>query len=566
MIQGPAMADDVDKNNLARPRATPSLKRRGLLRFGTLMTALTGASVISTASANSSIAAPGDKNSSTNYVPVAEKGAASGVATLDPAAKIPPGQLPDLSGTFGPEAESMRATFARHGVYDARRSGVVADGKADDRAGIVDAINAATPFGAVVLLPPGKIRNAGPTIDIPDGTGIRGNGSSATTILGEGFNLGSGSFCEDVGFNGSGLTSTTQRAITTRNDVAALTRARISRCLFTNYNASVAVLIRAVPNGAPSRCVVEDNIFENCAYAVLIERALYCRIERNTSTNVVGTGRHIVFYSAENCIIADNLVIGGVLGITGLMNRAVAGSIPIQGNVIRGNTVISVSEEGISLDVFGNDPSRVAVIDNGTISSKGNYNSVTGQLSITLDPAFAGAASNKYFKSRLVLTSGAATGTVLRIDASSGAVLTVTGMRPDTAELIAAGDSISIGLPMYANIITGNEIRDAGTWSVVLWGFCVGNLVTQNTCRTSLSGTIPGTGRPSGGVEVWGLDGLIVSTASQTGRLGRAPSLMNKLTQNVLDRCRIYEGVKTYNGAAGYTQLGNELAGNVIIA
>lgn len=542
------------------------LKRRAILRLSTIASAVSGASLISVSSSSNANAAPGDKNPSSNYVPLAEKGVASGVATLDPQAQIPQAQLPDLSHIYGPDADAMRATFVRHGLYDARRSGVVADGVTDDRAAIIQAITAATPFGAVVVLPPGKMRNAGGPIDLPDGAGIRGSGATVSTIVGTGFNLGSGSFCEDLSFSGVNLTSTTQRAITTRNDVGVVTRARVSRCRFADFRSSVAILIRAIPNDAPSHCIIENNVFENCEYAILMERGIYCRITGNTSVNQVGSGRHIVFYSAENCLIADNLLTGGIVGITGLMNRSVAGFFAIHGNIVRGNTVVAVSEEGISLDMFGNDANAVAVTDHGTVASRGAYNATNGQLSLTLDPAFAAAVPNKFFRTRLVLTSGAAAGSVFRVDASAGALLTINGVRPDTAALIAEGDSISIGLPMFGNIITGNEIRDAGKWSIVLWGFCIGNVVAQNTLRTSLSTTVVDTGRPSGGVEVWGLDGLVVSSVSQTGRHGRAPSMLNKVTQNVLDRCRAHEGVKTYGSAAGFSQPGNEIVGNVMIA
>lgn len=50
--------------------------------------------------ANSAQAAPGDKPAPNTYIPVAEKGSPSGVATLDANAKIPPAQLPELSATF----------------------------------------------------------------------------------------------------------------------------------------------------------------------------------------------------------------------------------------------------------------------------------------------------------------------------------------------------------------------------------------------------------------------------------------------------------------------------------
>lgn len=61
----------------------PGVKRRGLLRLGTLIGTLTGASAISVATASSAQAAE-------LYVPMAEKGAPSGVAPLDPNAKLLP--------------------------------------------------------------------------------------------------------------------------------------------------------------------------------------------------------------------------------------------------------------------------------------------------------------------------------------------------------------------------------------------------------------------------------------------------------------------------------------------
>lgn len=80
------------------------VKRRGLLKFGSLITAITGASAISAIGATSAEAGPGDKTSSTTYVPMSEKGAPLGVATLDLESKIPPALLPDLSATYVPRS------------------------------------------------------------------------------------------------------------------------------------------------------------------------------------------------------------------------------------------------------------------------------------------------------------------------------------------------------------------------------------------------------------------------------------------------------------------------------
>lgn len=82
------------------PEKTPEeIRRRGLLRFGFLASAATGASALGV---NAAAAAPGDKNPSTSYVPVSEKGAQSGVATLDDSARIPLLQIPDLSAAYSP--------------------------------------------------------------------------------------------------------------------------------------------------------------------------------------------------------------------------------------------------------------------------------------------------------------------------------------------------------------------------------------------------------------------------------------------------------------------------------
>lgn len=97
-----------NENNIAESRSV--VKRRGLLRFGTLLTAFTGISAVSALGANVANAAPGDKNSPTTYIPIAEKGTQSGVATLDTESKIPRVQLPDLSNVYEPhDVDGRRA-------------------------------------------------------------------------------------------------------------------------------------------------------------------------------------------------------------------------------------------------------------------------------------------------------------------------------------------------------------------------------------------------------------------------------------------------------------------------
>lgn len=174
------MGSEREKKNQPVSPDSHGVQRRGLLRFGTLMAAFTGASAISTLGASDALAAPGDKTPPTTYVPISEKGAPSGVATLDAASKILPAQLPDLSATYDPigaaaeaaapklDSATAAATFQARGekVRNVKDSGGVGDGVADDTAAIQAVINAsaaetissAMGVRGVVEIPAGKYK------------------------------------------------------------------------------------------------------------------------------------------------------------------------------------------------------------------------------------------------------------------------------------------------------------------------------------------------------------------------------------------------------------------------
>lgn len=157
--RGAAMASETRKNDQSAPESAAGVKRRRLLRFGTLLTAFTGASAISALDANSANAGPGDKNPPTNYVPITEKGAASGVATLDVGMKVPVSQIPDLSNSY---ASVLKAAF---------------DGS-DETAILQAAVDSAA--GGVLALPPNKTIKSRKITIPPSGITIRGFGRSST--------------------------------------------------------------------------------------------------------------------------------------------------------------------------------------------------------------------------------------------------------------------------------------------------------------------------------------------------------------------------------------------------
>lgn len=93
------MAREIGQNELPDSSTGARVNRRRILKFGTLVTALTGASAVSAIGATHAEGAPLQTSPST-FVPVAEKGVASGVATLDTDSRIPLAQIPDLSGIY----------------------------------------------------------------------------------------------------------------------------------------------------------------------------------------------------------------------------------------------------------------------------------------------------------------------------------------------------------------------------------------------------------------------------------------------------------------------------------
>lgn len=98
----------------------PSVKRRGLFKLGALATAATGAFAASGIDAGPAQAAGhpglGSTGLADEYVPTSEKGAASGVASLDVTAKIPPAQIPDLSATYADKATTATALSAKAAI------------------------------------------------------------------------------------------------------------------------------------------------------------------------------------------------------------------------------------------------------------------------------------------------------------------------------------------------------------------------------------------------------------------------------------------------------------------
>lgn len=251
---------DFDTGNKGRLKSA-GVRRRGLLRFGTLIAALTGASAISTLGAERAQSAPGDKNPPANYIPVSEKGVASGVPTLDSGSKIPPSQLPDLSASYA--------------------------GRSDDRG--FDTLQAAvdaTPAGGRL-----EIRRAWTiTAPVNIAKAIRltcGHGGAVTTS-----GAGTHGFvvtASDVAFDGvtligtgAGTAGTAAAIRATGTESAPIRSLTILNCTIRDFNkyAIEATSIREF--------TISGNLIENIAYgAVMVLGGVKGHILSNTIRNLV---------------------------------------------------------------------------------------------------------------------------------------------------------------------------------------------------------------------------------------------------------------------------------------
>ena len=160
----------VEKEQWA-PQANDAPPRRGLLKLGALFAAFTGASTVSAVAAN---AAPGDKPQPNQYVPTAEKGAPSGVATLDVGSKLPASQLPDLTPIITTAVEPKLNKIEAASIYLAKSDDAYRISRADivhgadNRDAIQAVITAAAASGIRhVVLPPGEI-TLGRQLTIPN--------------------------------------------------------------------------------------------------------------------------------------------------------------------------------------------------------------------------------------------------------------------------------------------------------------------------------------------------------------------------------------------------------------
>lgn len=431
---------------------------------------------------------------------------------------------------------------------------LAADGVTDDSAALTALLATASGAGQGVQLPKGTILLSS-RVTVPDNLHIRGISLLGTKIIGDGFSVGNYSTVSDMTLDGTG--SPNGYGVSVLNSTT-FSYSKVERCYFTSWASAGFRSQVTADNKEDEHWTVQDCLFQDNTYAIFCTGANYATVRNNIIISDPGQ-RGIFFYSGRANIITGNKVVGGIVGIGALFDRNVVNKRTFKDNIIANNQVLSASEEGISLDMYGNTAAQVSVLDWGTVATS-SYDAPSNNLTLTLDALFDSVPDNQFQGYPLYFADGDAVGMVFTIASHTGNSFVINNVYEGISTYPQAGDTVVIGLVASGNIITGNVVRNAGTYGIGLWGCNAGNIISQNV--TESTQTVKELANATTcGIEVWGLDGMVQSTLNYTGRLGRAPSPGNIVKDNVLVRTNTKNKVNVYGGG-GFTPYGNQFIGN----
>jgi len=289
-------------------------------------------------------------------------------------------------------------------------------------------------------------------------------------------------------------------------------------------------------------------------------------IQRNKYT---GAGRAIQLYGGSYNTISGNVIDGLGVAITGItifswrsLNTT---SNLMRGNVISNNIIYRVSEEGISMDMIGNDSTRSPEhpqFPYVTVGSTVNVNAI--QIQVNLSDV-SNAPNQWAYEYYAVVLSGKATGHIARINSAGSNFIMLDKWTGIANTDLAVGDKILITTGFIQNVITGNTVREVGTHGISMYGSAWGNRIIANTVMDATWRGISIVSVLSGGFDAHGYSGM---NTVESNTLAIRDDPTDKYDTIAAPHASIMIESRVYSG--GHTVLaprtfGNTIRGNTLL-
>lgn len=249
---------------------------RGDKTFQTLDKAAVGLTNVDNTSDTSKPVSTAQSTAIALKLDASQKGAASGVATLDSGTKVPSAQIPDLSGTYAPITAGGKGVVRKDElIFNVMDYGAVGDGTTDDTTAIQALFNS-VPQNSTILLPKTHKISTYVTINTPYVT-VKGPG----TVRGGKLRIGTTGTRQDLFITIDGVTFDGQAAYASGVRASGvygieLLKARavtIKGCVFVNQDKAIYVnpLSDAVAHDT-GMISITDNRFSGVNYALYVDR------------------------------------------------------------------------------------------------------------------------------------------------------------------------------------------------------------------------------------------------------------------------------------------------------
>lgn len=324
----------------------------------------------------------------------------------------------------------------------------------------------------------------------------------------------------------------------------------IKNNVFNNLNNSSSCLILDPYFDTPKNVDIENNTFSDCHYAVS-GRAKDSGILSNVSGN--GVTRHLWFTGAERLIIEDNKFTGGIVGI-GFFCKSNGSE--FLNNIISNNKLSNMSEEGISIDMIGNQSTSYSRWTDSVYGWELDSNNIVTKIYINGEPALQSLLkttivffdANQNIKGKTAIISG------MGIDNVSGKYYLNLSKGPDANDIYPDAGFVVLSYLVLNNEIKDNTIENIGRTGIGLHGAGMNTLIEYNeikTCNTEENDVIQ--------KEKWG--GIVIRNINNAGATPglHGPTFNNKVENNSFKGrgCDLKAMTLNYGGIAVFNAIGN---------